>query len=392
MLRLLSEITITQQPSDSYPSRNKVFVLNFCNDIEIYSTWQNLTDTCKIIIPKKVLVVDDKGNKVNWFGQNTIGSNTTSPLILRGDKILIRLGYNYPTPTNPEVIELNTEFDGYVSEVNPKMPITLMCEDRMWVLKQIKVPNKVYSNLIYSVQDMIQEMLLQQDSTKDIILVTGSSIGEKIETNINAEFRTQDDTIGSVLTRLRKEARLYSYFRGNELRCSGIVYYPSDRVVRNFAFQKNIISDNLIFKRVEDIKLGANCYSLNKVNAGGTNKNGSPKIRQKRLSTFVGEKEGEIRTLYFWDIKTEAELKVLGNRELRKFYYTGYTGSFVTFGLPSVKHGDEVVIIDNILPERDGSYLVKGVKKSFGVNGFRQEIELHLKLSVFTKEQIAQGL
>jgi hypothetical protein len=239
---------------------------------------------------------------------------------------------------------------------------------------------------------MIQEMLLQQDSTKDITLVTGSSIGEKIETNINAEFRTQDDTIGSVLTRLRKEARLYSYFRGNELRCSGIVYYPSDRLVRNFAFQKNIISDNLIFKRVEDIKLGANCYSLNKVNAGGTNKNGSPKIRQKRLSTFVGEKDGEIRTLYFWDIKTEAELKVLGNRELRKFYYTGYTGSFVTFGLPSVKHGDEVVIIDNILPERDGSYLVKGVKKSFGVNGFRQEIELHLKLSVFTKEQIAQGL
>jgi hypothetical protein len=180
MLRLLSEITITQQPSTDYPSRNKVFILNFCNDIEINSTWQNLTDTCKIIIPKKVLVVDDKGNKVNWFGQNTIGSNATPPLILRGDKILVKLGYNYSTPTNPEVIELNTEFDGYVSEVNPKMPITLMCEDKMWILKQIKVPNKVYSNLIYSVQDMIQEMLLQQDSTKDISLVTGSSIGEKI--------------------------------------------------------------------------------------------------------------------------------------------------------------------------------------------------------------------
>lgn len=393
MLRLISKITINQVTTTSqWPVRDKTYILKFVNEIEINSTWQNLTDTCKIIMPKKVYVFDENGKKINWLGQSTIGSDATVPLMLRGDKIKVELGYNYPTADNPETIETNVCFEGYISKINPRLPIQIECEDRMWQLKQIKTPNKVYSNLIYTVQDMIQEMLLQQESTKDIQLITGSNIGQKIETNINAEFRTQDDTIASVLHRLRTEAKLNSYFRGNELRCSGIVYFPSDREVKRFSFQKNIISDDLEFRRVEDIKLGAKCYSINKKELITTNKNGKQKTKNERLETFVGEKDGELRTLYFWDVKTEKELKELGNRELRKFYYTGFFGRFETFGLPKVKHGDEVVIEDNILPERNGSYLVKGVKTTFGQSGFRQEVELHLKLSVYTTQEILNGL
>lgn len=392
MHRLLSKITITQVATAAYPQRNKIFVVKFINDVQIVSTWQNLTDTCQLILPKKIYVSDQFGKRVNWLGQSTIGSDTTPPLILRGDKVNIQLGYNYPTKTLSEVIVMNNEFDGYVSEINPKLPITLLCEDRMFQLKQIKVPNKAFSNTAYTVQSMLQEMLNLQASTKDIKLVTGSTLAEGIETNLNAIFRTQEDTIGSVLTRLRKEARIFGYFRGNELRCSGIVYYPSDRVQRVFAFQKNIIADSLQFKRIEDLRIGAKCYSLNKATTNSTNKNGRAKTKTARLETFVGDTDGEIRTLYFWNVPDVKTLAILGNRELRKFFYTGYSGSFVTFGLPFVKHGDEVVIQDTVLPERNGSYLVKGVKKSFGQNGFRQEVELHLKLSVFSQTQIANGL
>lgn len=400
MLRLISKITITQQPDKYYTERNKTYILNFVNEVEINSSWQILTDTCKIILPKKAYVKDEYGKRVSWFGKSTIGTDEP-PLIQRGDKIRVELGYNYPTIEKPENIETNICFDGYISNINPKMPIELECEDRMWQLKQIKVPNKVYSNKEYSVQSMLQEMLNSNKETLDISLVTGSLIGQKIETNIGDEFRTQDDTIGSVLSRLRKEANLNSYFRNvargdgtykSELRCSGIVYYPSDREKKVFVFQKNIISDDLEYKKIEDIKIGAKCYSINKVELTDTNKNGTNKTKQKRLETFVGDKDGEIRTLYFWDIKTEAELKELGERELRKFFYTGFSGKFETFGLPKVKHGDEVVIEDTVLPERNGSYLVKGVRTTFGQGGFRQEIELHLKLSVFSTEQINNGL
>ena len=51
-------------------------------------------------------------------------------------------------------------------------------------------------------------------------------------------------------------------------------------------------------------------------------------------------------------------------------------GKFKTFGLPFVKHGDYVDIIDPVLPERNGRYVVKGVGYEGGINGLRQEIEL----------------
>ena len=419
MLRLVSRITITQvTTTPEWPVRNETFIFNFINEVDINSSWANLTDTCKVTLPKKVIVYDQYGTAVNLVGKSLLGDSTVNPLMLRGDKIKVELGYMYPTPTNPEIKELNTCFDGYITRINPRIPIVIWCEDRMYQLKQIKVKDYVYSNLVYNVQDMIQEMLLQQPETKDIVIVTGSSIGEKIETNINDEFRTQDDTISSVLMRLKKEAHLNSYFRKveqsdgtfkDELRCSGIVYFPSDRVKSAFSFQRNIISDSLEYRRLDDIKIGAKCYSLNKSEVNnGTNKNGSPKTKRERLEEFAGEKDGDLMTLYFWDIEKEAKkhfntpkptiaqqksiLKILGERELRKFRYTGFFGSFTTFGLPKVKHGDEVEIMDAILPERDGTYLVKGVHTNFGMGGFRQDIELHLKLSEFTTREINNGL
>ena len=172
-----------------------------------------------------------------------------------------------------------------------------------------------------------------------------------------------------------------------------MVYYPSDRAAYKFAFQKNIVSDVLNYKRIDDIVLGAKAYSINKVELETVNASGRPKTKKQRLETFVGKKEGEIRTLYFFGVDTLVKLKALAEQELRKFYYTGYDGDFTAFGSPSVKHGDEAKISDSILPERDGSYLIKAVEKTFDtVVGFKQKITLHLKLDEFDAKQIEAGL
>ena len=138
--------------------------------------------------------------------------------------------------------------------------------------------------------------------------------------------------------------------------------------------------------------MGAKVYSINKKELAATNESGRKKSKRERLEVFVGSRDGEIRTLYFYNVESESKLKELGKQELRKFMYTGYSGTFTTFGLPSVRHGDEVKIKDSKMPERDGGYLVKGVKKNFGVDGFRQEISLHLKLDQFTVEERDAGL
>ncbi len=392
MLRLISKFTITQVPSDSFPDRNEVYSFNFIHSCVINSSWQNMTDTAKLVFPNKIYFINSEGKKVRWNGKNVSGFGTgLDPLILRGDKIKIELGYVYPTFKNPETTELNEEFNGYISSVGTKTPIEINCEDQMFILKQKKLPNKVYKASEYDVQKMVREMLDSFPETKDITLVNGTATSQTISTQIG-DFRTMEDSIGSVLDRLKKDARIYSWFRGNELRCSGLVYYPSDRNTYKFAFQYNIISDSLEFKRVDDIVLGAKAYSINKVELQTTNKSGSKKTKRQRLETFVGQKEGEIRTLYFFGVQTEAKLKALAEQELRKFYYTGFSGDFTTFGLPSVKHGDEATIMDSVLPDRKGGYLIRAVEKSFGVDGFRQKITLHLKLDQFDTATINAGL
>ena len=81
-------------------------------------------------------------------------------------------------------------------------------------------------------------------------------------------------------------------------------------------------------------------------------------------------------------IENEQDLINLAKSDLEKYYYTGFKGSFLTFGTPFIKFGDNVVLENNILPEQNGTYKVKAVNYSGGENGLRQNIELDYKLNV----------
>jgi hypothetical protein len=52
---------------------------------------------------------------------------------------------------------------------------------------------------------------------------------------------------------------------------------------------------------------------------------------------------------------------------------TGFRGSFTTFGSPIVRHGDRVKLVDPVINDRNGFYIVKSVETSFGQNGYRQK-------------------
>jgi len=213
-------------------------------------------------------------------------------------------------------------------------------------------------------------------------------------------FIINNESVSQLLARLRKEYHLEAYFRGDELRIGSVVYIESEANTHNFIFQQNIISDELDFQRRDDVKLSAVCNSINTVD-GGTNKQGETKTKQERLSVLVysdaisgnfkyivkkkGEdfpanEEGERRTLFYPNVKTAQELAQLGADELQKFFYTGFKGSFTTFGIPYVKQGDNVRIKDPVLPDRNGLYKVKSVNYTGGVKGTRQKITVHYKM------------
>ncbi len=151
--------------------------------------------------------------------------------------------------------------------------------------------------------------------------------------------------------------------------------------------------------------MGAVCYSVNKEKQVKTNAAGNTRSSTKRLQAYVNFINGktlysdnkssttEYFTFYFENVSSITDLQGKGYTQLQKYYYTGYHGKFVTFGLPQVIHGNIVNLTDNILPERSGNYLVKGVKTTFSVTGgYRQEIELHFRTDNLDASDLNNGL
>jgi hypothetical protein len=394
MLRVLTNIAFTQNPTPDYPARKGNYIFTFCHEFEIESSWKNLSDKGKITLPKNVYVTDSTGKKVSLGGTNVNigGFLNNTPLFLRGDNVIIQSGYGYFDKTGAEKFPMVTIFTGYISQVTGKKPFEIEVIDNMYILQQTQSPVKEWVG--YTVEKMIAEMIKKAGLTFTVNTTTATSIGN---------FRTGNETIAQVLGRLRKEYNFESYFRGNELRCGSFTYLEADATTPypTFTFQQDIISDSLDYQRKDDQVLSVVARNTFDEQSGGTTKDGHPKTKKVKLEALLTYQNGKTEptvfipkqgeaipentggqryTFHAYNALSLADLIKQAKNEYSKFYYTGFKGKFTTFGLPYVKHGDNIVLVDNILPERNGTYKVKGVKYTGGVGGLRQEIELHYKI------------
>lgn len=382
LLRCHTEINIQQQGA----GRSRKFLFSFCNEFEATDTWVDLTNQATVKLPKNVYV-RDQNNKLIPLAESNIGGFDQNPLFLRGDKISISFGYRYFRDGN-EILETAICFVGFITEVISKKPFELKCEDNMYKLKQIPARPQVWKG---SVESLFVNLLKDFPEYK-VNQLTTTTIGPIVIGN---------ESVAQLLERLRKDANLESYFRGNELRVGAKVYIDSEAVDRKFVFQKNIISDDLAYKRKDDIILSAIVISRFESFTGQSTKDGSQKtkrdnieilvywdksindwkyIKKKKGVEFPSNLEGERRTLNYVNITDEKTLFNNGVDDLKKYFYTGFKGKFVTFGIPFVKQGDNVFIEDSIIPERNGKYKVRGVNYSGGIGGHRQEIILDYKI------------
>jgi hypothetical protein len=381
-----------QQPNADFPNRNRTLIYNFANAYDTGDSWRTMTNTCKITIPKNVYVRDKNNTLINLSGTNVNigGFADSAPLFLRGDQVTVEAGYRFFDGQNNEKVLTSTWFTGYIRNVGSKKPIVLECEDSMFKLKQIIAPNKTWTATT-SMEDILTELMAG----------TGFKVNALTNTTLG-EFSTHNETVAEVLGRLNKDYHFYPYFRGNELRIGSEVYIEQDAIdsgKKVFRFQRNIISDELQYTRTDDLELSAVAYSVNKIELlGALTRSGKRRTKHKRLealvtirngrttsyvrpdnslqSDFAPNVNGERRTLYFWNVQTTDELIKLAEAELKKYYYQGFKGKFVTFGIPFVRSGDNVDIMDDVLPERNGRFKVRSVKYFGGVDGLRQEIEL----------------
>ncbi len=325
MLKLCSEITI---------EGDKTWLFNAVADCNIVEDVSTLTDTCEIQLPKKI----------KW--QEAVAKNGKPP-IKRGDKITIKLGYDG---------DLQTRFTGFIRSVDAKVPITIKCEDGMFVLKSHKVKPKAFKNA--SLHE-IMSYLLEGTSIQFQLMDKDIKVGNWRLTKTHASEELQE---------LKEKMMLSSYFRrinGESILYIGLAYPLDNRKKVKFMYGKNIIDENFEYRDKEDIRVRCEAQSFN--------------AKNKKVTYEYGDKDGDVIKIRM-DGLTENELKKYAIEAVERYKQSGFKGSFETFGQPEVSKCDMVEI--HASDGNSGVYLVKKLEIEFGTNGYRQKIELGQPLTI----------
>lgn len=317
MFRLCAKIEIKGDHNWSF---------DFVTAVEISRDIDRLTAEAKITLPKKI----------KWNGSIEIP-------VRRGDSVRISLGYDG---------NLQLAFVGWVRDVGFKTPVVITCEDDMFKLKQMPAVKKAYRSV------NLETLLKDQGITHRLNIMGEQSLGA---------YRVNADTVASLLGKLSEQGvrSFFRYENGEPILYCGVLFERDSKPAQLFKTGLNIISDqSLQQQRAENMRLRVKAVSLLPDN--------------KKIKIEVGDSDGELRTIHTYN-KTENELIVWAQQEIRRLKRDGLTGSFTTFGYRLVDPLDAIgLIIDG---SNMGVYQVKKVLVRYGDGGFRQIITLGARIA-----------
>ena len=154
-------------------------MMDYVSSIETVSSIENLTGTCKVVLPRNLNLKD----------------KNIRDIINAGDRITVQAGYD----DDNEVL-----FEGYIKRIKPGTPVEITCEDEMYQFKKIKVDNKYYESVTLS--DFLAEWLPAGIETE----IADVNLGElRIE---------KEPTLAKIFDNFRQNYGLNFFFR------NGILY------------------------------------------------------------------------------------------------------------------------------------------------------------------------
>ena len=309
-----------------------VLRLRSIQDAKIRSSWRTLTDTALITIPR-LYKIDDKNADIREY-------------LTPGTSIELNLGYNG---------DLSTEFSGYVTGWEGTGPITLECEDEMYNLKK---PNKSKTYYKTSLESLIADLAPGYEVSLEAV-----NIGD---------FMRKNATPVQVLKELSEHPyNLFAYFPlGSKVLNVGFPYHSTNPTRHILHLQRNLKSASLSYRNLQQDTIQVRVISH--LDNG-----------QILETIYPMNLEGASqRTLNVMNIDTINELISYAKAERSKFNFSGYEGSITSFGVPTIRHGDEVDIRDERYPERTGVYLVDDVVTEFNSRSadFKRTINIGLKV------------
>lgn len=262
----------------------------------------------------------------------------TAKAIKVGDMVTIKLGYNGA---------YNTEFCGYVKQVNLKTPLEIECEDAFYLCRSKSVTMQGKTTLA------------------DVLKKCGLQTGYAATLTLSA-FQVPNKSVAWVLSKLKTDYGLSVFFdlEGKVYACEP--FKMQGKTVR-YRFRENVIADDeLQYHRADDVKL--------KIVATCIYRDGT------KIEAKLGAEGGTEKKLYFYNVQDAKELAVLAQAELKRYAYDGYTGKIQTFLFPYAVPGMLAEIEDPVYAERNGRYYIESVETTYGTGGARRVVEIGLKI------------
>jgi len=313
-------------------------LLKNVSQIEINESVDELSNTAKIVIPHNYGKLDGKSILENF---------------VVGSVVEIKLGYNG---------EYNTEFKGYIREIETNYPVVIHCDDESFVLRR--------SNFTLSYKNATLKDVLKDIIPKDIeINCPDITLGK---------FQVDKESAFQVLQRIKTSFGFYSRVKNNVLYVNlrDLANARDIKDVHRYSLSSGTINgggikkNDLIFKRKEDYKLKVVVASV--------------QSKGKKITIEIGSTDKDASTINvsYPGNHTESELRKFGQQIYLKRCYDGYTGSVTGFGSPHTHAGDVLEIVDRDEPDRAGRYFIEGVNITYNEDkGFSRENKLSYKVN-----------
>lgn len=297
------------------------------NDVKITRSVNSTSAKAVIKVPVTAVIKAKDGS--------TSAKTETAKAIKVGDPVEIQLGYGR---------ELNKEFAGYVRRVNYKTPLEIECEDEYYKTRCKAVTISGGSTTL-----------------KDVLLACGLNVGQVAELTLK-NFVVDNKPANTVLEKLKTDYGLNVFF-GLDGKVYAIRAFDLVSQTVKYELRKNVIKDDdLKFQKASDVKLKIKgiCYM----------KDGS------QVEASIGEDGGAEKTLYFYDVESQSELKTLAEAELKKYSKDGYDGTIETFLQPYAEPCMVADLTDPVYEERNGKYHITAVETTFGMSGARRKVSI----------------
>jgi hypothetical protein len=350
-----------------------------------------------------------------------------------GNRIQIKLGY-VTTEEKWEMVkqkrdvpELKLCFTGFITGCSATTPVEVSCENMASVLRKKSCP-RIVAKKDYTVNDF-----LAPDGLFKMLSGTGISLSDATKgctINIGKVGLTTNVTVADVLETW-KDWGIYSFMEpdGFTLRVARVMFTKADgsmgdtkeyidyryaNDIEMIEFDWDVASDNMEVTLRDKNFLAVEAHGITKDKKmfkvtclhSDSDTQGIPmprylnerepvkkKARKRKGGESVNNNDKTKIDMSPYEIVpyfgshvgiTMEELKKEAWSYLKNYNETGIKGSVSVFGDRMIYPTQCVGLIDVMHPEKDGYYLVESVNTTFGLDGFRRELELPYRVGNFT--------